>query len=364
MLTRFLLCLLLASHWLYSQDDPQENFKFAKFNYDKENYEEALKFLDIALEVDDQYINAYYLRAETYYELGQYYNAILDINRIFKIDNSENISTTDYFLSRGKSFLALDDYSNANADLKKSLSSNPHNAHTHYYLAKLRLKTRNFEEALKHADTATMMNPNQAEFHAIKAEIKISKFEPVIGSKEYQEVLTELNKAIALDDQNPQYHELRGRFLKDMGEVDKAMEDFDAMIRLSPREENAYTSRGLIKMNRYDYRSAALDFTKSILLDPNIESNYRYRGLCYNNLNNLGEAYKDFSKAIELLSVKLEDAAEEKEVKNLLAETYILRGHCLNLMGKDPMACRDFLRAHNLGAKKGLNYYRKYCGIY
>jgi hypothetical protein len=51
-------------------------------------------------------------------------------------------------------------------------------------------------------------------------------------------------------------------------------------------------------------------------------------------------------------------------LKNTLAETYVLRGHCLNLMGNNAQACQDFLMAHNLGIKKGLNYYRKYCGIY
>ena len=147
-------------------------------------------------------------------------------------------------------------------------------------------------------------------------------------------------------------------------EIDEAIEDYDAMIRLSPKKNDAYTSRGLIKMSQYKYRGAALDFSKSIILNPEIEKNYRYRGLCYNNLNNFRDAYKDFSKSIEMLSVQLNSTAEAHLVKNTLGETYLLRGHCLNLMGNNAQACRDFLQAHNLGVKKGLNYYRKYCGIY
>jgi tetratricopeptide (TPR) repeat protein len=344
--------------------DGRENFKFAKFNYDKGKYEEAVKFLDIALEEDDQYLNAYFLRAESYYSLGQYYNAILDINRIFRIDNSVNSSTTDYYLTRGKSFLALDDYSNANADLGKAISYYKRNAWAHYFLARLRFETRNHNEALKELDTAVTINANEASFHALRAEIKISYFKPVIGSDAYRDILSDIAIAIALDEHNPEYYHIRGEFLKNMGEIDKAMEDFDTMIRLSPKEDNAYTNRGLIKMSQYQYQGAALDFTKSILLNPEIESNYRYRGLCYNNLNNLSEAYKDFSKSIDMLTVKLNNTAEAHLIKVTLAETYILRGHCLNLMGNNSQACRDFLAAHNLGIKKGLNYYRKYCGIY
>ena len=57
-----------------AQDDPRENFKFAKFSFDKSKYEEALKFLNKAIDEDDKYVNAYYLRSETYHALGQYYN--------------------------------------------------------------------------------------------------------------------------------------------------------------------------------------------------------------------------------------------------------------------------------------------------
>lgn len=357
-----ILFILYTSH-LQAQD-PRENFKFAKFNYDKEKYAEALKFLDLAIDEDDLYVNAYYLRAETNYELGQYYNAILDINRIFKIDNTVNSSTTDYYLTRGKSFLAIDDFSNAKADLEKSISYSSTNSYAYYFLSRHYLNTKQYQEALLEVEKALRINPNEPDFHALKAEIKIAHFQPVIGSNEYKEILAEIDVAIALDELNYEYYNIRSDFYKDLGEVDKALEDYDAMIRLSPKEDNAYTSRGLIKMTQYKYQGAALDFSKSILLDPQIEKNYRYRGLCYNNLNNFRDAYKDFTKSIEMLSVQLNSTAEAHLVKNTLGETYLLRGHCLNLMGNNAQACRDFLQAHNLGVKKGLNYYRKYCGIY
>lgn len=359
-----IFAIYLFAFNVLAQDDPRENFKFAKFSYDKSKYEEALSFLDKAIDQDDEYINAYYLRAETYYALGNYYSAIIDINKIFKIDNSINISTSDYYLTRGKAFLALDDFSNASADLEKSKSYSKSNAYAYYFLAKLRSETRNFTEALQEIDTALRIDHNKAAFHALKAEIKIAHYNPVIGSQTYQDILTDINTAIALDDQNEEYYRIRGEYLKDMGEMEEALKDFDSMIRLSPTEDDAYTNRGLLKMRQYRYQGAALDFTKSILLNPEIESNYRYRGLCYNNLNNLRDAYKDYSKSIELLTLKLNITSEAHLVKNTLAETYILRGHCLNLMGNNAQACRDFLQAHNLGAKKGLNYYRKYCGIY
>ncbi len=81
-------------------------------------------------------------------------------------------------------------------------------------------------------------------------------------------------------------------------------------------------------------------------------------------MSRFAEAQKDFTKSIDILTKELERTANKEIVQKNLAETYLLRGHCLNLMGNNANACRDFLAAYNLGVKKGLNYYRKYCGIY
>ena len=68
------------------------------------------------------------------------------------------------------------------------------------------------------------------------------------------------NIAIALDDQNEDYYRIRGEFLKDMGEMEKATEDFDSMIRLSPKEEDAYTNRGFIENESISISRSSLGF--------------------------------------------------------------------------------------------------------
>ncbi len=361
---RFFIYLITVCSGVLLAQDPRENFKFAKFNYDKGEFGEALKFLNHAVADDSLYMNAYYLRAETYYELKQYYNAVIDINKILKLDNTQNSFTGDYYLTRGKAFLALSDIDNANADLEKCIALSGSNAQAHYFLASLRYATRNFDEALAELELAIAINAKNPAYYALNAEIKMDYYHPVCGSQEYRDILSDINMALTFDPENYQYYEMRSNFLANMGEREKAMEDYDTMIKLSPKKNDAYTSRGLMKMNQYEYREAVLDFTRSIILNPEVETNYRYRGLCYNNLNNYKEAYKDFSKSIEFLKLELDKTAEKEKVQNTLAETYILRGHCLNLMGSNAQACRDFLMAHNLGIKKGLNYYRKYCGLY
>jgi tetratricopeptide (TPR) repeat protein len=359
----FLLIAILTSANLSAQDG-REKFKFAKFSYDNGKYEDALGYLNQAIELDAAYISAYFLRAETHYALGNYYNAIQDINRIFRIDNTPNASTSDYLLVRGKSFLAIDDFSQAGTDFRRSVAFAKTNAEAHYHLALLSFKTRNNAQALQEIDTALSINHNNPDYYMLRAKVRIAHEKPEFGSEVYQQILADINAAVVLDERNADYRRIRGDFFKSMGQKERAMEDFDAMISLSPKEEVAYTSRGLIKMNQFEYQSAVLDFTRSILINPELEANYRYRGICYNNLNNLREAYKDFSVSIKMLKEGLNTASDPELAKKTLAETYVLRGHCSNLLGNDQQACMDFLAANNLGLRKGWNYYRKYCGIY
>lgn len=361
------LVLLLINFALTSvvfAQDARENFKFAKFYYDEGNYFESLVYIDKAIEQDPEYTSAYLLRANVYHELQQYYNAILDINRVLRIDTAAGNIAAEYYLTRGKAYLELKEYADASKDFEKSNSLSNGKSETFYCQAKLNMVTFNYLEALESIDKAIQLEAKNSKYYAERATIKFDFYKPTPDSEEYQGILSDINIAISLAPENHEYYLIRSNFLNSMGKNEDAQNDYDIVIKLSPEKGEAYTSRGVFKMNKYEYRSAVLDFTKSILIDPENESNYRFRGLCYNNLNNLDEARKDFSKSIDLLRHQLKQENGKSSIKNTLAETYILRGHCLNLMGNNALACRDFLAAHNLGIRKGLNYYRKYCGIY
>ena len=344
--------------------DPREYFKFAKFKFDNGDFTESKDFLDKALSEDSLYVNALYLRAETNYQLGNYYNSIKDINNILKIEEIATSFTGNYYLTRGKSHLALNDITNATADFDRTYELSANEAEVYFYKAKIELATSNFFKALENLKEAIQINPNNPTYYAFRTEINIVHLKPLRDSRGYYDILDDINLAIALAPDNYQYYQIRSSFLNVMGNSNDAEEDYDKMIELSPLVDKAYTERGVINMNKYEYKSAVKDFTKSILINPDDERNYRYRGLCYNNVNNYSDAYEDFSKSIDLLTIEISKTADKTKLKNILAETYLLRGNCQNLMGKSAQACRDFLIAHNLGIKKGLNYYRKFCGAY
>jgi tetratricopeptide (TPR) repeat protein len=364
-LALYLLCVVFGD---LSAQEEQEYFKFAMFKYNNKEYEESLAFLDKALDKDSLYVNAHYLRAEVNYELGRNYSAVSDINNIFELEITPSAYTGKYYLTRGKSFLALDELVKAKNDLQISYALSPNNDELYYYKAKLGLAEKTYESALEDLELAISIRSDNPAYYGLRSEIKIKHLNPVHGSDVYYSILEDLDVAISLTSENYTYYLVRSKFLADMGEVDESIADYDQLVALFPNNEDPYIERGVIKMNDYKYKSASQDFTKSIAINPNSEQSYRYRGLCKHNMNNISGAYKDFSKSIELLTknyLSSNLSTEKKEkVQRLLAECYVLRGHCLNSMEKNSLACEDFLRAYHLGIKKGLNYYRKYCGKY
>ena len=354
--------LLAITLNLYAQD-AREYFKYAKYQYDNFEYTESLEFINKAIKLDSSYLNAYFLRAQIYQELGQYYSSVLDIDRILKADRSETNFTGQCHLVRGRCYMALEKYSRAKEDFDIALRYTKDDPEVLYYQAKLSLNAEDPDRALKYVEQAIRKKEDAAYF-GLKAEIKMKKFGDSPESSQYRSIHNDINTAIALDGDNYEFYLIRSTYLKSLGNSDDALTDYDRMIELSPNKDVAYANRGIAKLNNYDYSGAILDLSESIMINPANPETYRYRGLCYNNLNNYNKAYQDFTKSIDILTARFTSLSDKEAAKKQLAETYLMRGHSQNLVGSEIEACRDFLRAYQLGVDKGLNYYRKFCSIY
>lgn len=347
---------------LYGQD-ARENFKYAKYNFDEGKYEKALKFVNNAIKHDSSYVNAYFLRAQVYHELGEYQSSVVDINRVLKADRSENSFAGQCHLLRGRGYMELEKYSRARYDFGISKKYTRNDPDVTYYEAMLSYKLGNHDEALLALNEA-IRRKGDASYYRLKSEVKMSKYRTAPESREYLSVLSDINTAISIDANNYEFYLFRSKYLNSVGRKDQAMKDFDKMIELSPEKDVAYVNRGIARMNNDDYKGAVLDFNESITINPENANAFRHRGLCYNNLNMHPQAYEDFSESITLMTSNVSDNSTMATSKRELAETYLLRGHSQNIMGSEIQACKDFLNAYELGIKQGLNYYRKFCSIY
>ena len=81
--------------------------------------------------------------------------------------------------------------------------------------------------------------------------------------------MSELTAAIELNPKDATYYDTRGDGYFDIGQIDKAIADYDSAAKLAPDYPDPFTSRGRIElfhMNRPDI--AAKDLATGVRLDP------------------------------------------------------------------------------------------------
>ena len=84
------------------------------------------------------------------------------------------------------------------------------------------------------------------------------------------------------------------------GSYQEAIHDFDRAIALEPGLVVAWKNRGLAHKNAGDFERALADYDQAILLAPSDARLYNDRGITYTGINDFTKAIRDFDRAIAL----------------------------------------------------------------
>jgi tetratricopeptide (TPR) repeat protein len=139
----------------------------------------------------------------------------------------------------------------------------------------------------------------------------------------------------------------RGTAYNSKGDHDRAIQDYDEGIRLSPNDPAIYMARGISYYEKRDYDHAIQDFDQPISLNPNSAPVYHYyhavapnKALAYYYLGNAydsrGNAYdnkSDYSHAIQDYSEAIQDYNEAIVLNPRNAFAYYGRGQAYDGRG-------------------------------
>jgi tetratricopeptide (TPR) repeat protein len=125
-------------------------------------------------------------------------------------------------------------------------------------------------------------------------------------NKQFDKALADYDNMLRIAPDDFNGFNSRGRLWFDLGKIDKALPDFNRSIELNPRFAKAYSNRGAVYGMRKEYALAAADLTRSLELNPGEFVAYSNRALVYMALDRYGEAAAD-CKAY--LRIKPEDAS-------------------------------------------------------
>ena len=95
-------------------------------------------------------------------------------------------------------------------------------------------------------------------------------------------------------------HSNRGLNWSKMGDLDQALSDCSAAIKLDPRRSAAYICRGHVFFQKKELDQAMADFEQAVLLDPGRAIAFDGRGMVWLHRGDFDRAIVDFREAIRL----------------------------------------------------------------
>jgi tetratricopeptide (TPR) repeat protein len=115
-----------------------------------------------------------------------------------------------------------------------------------------------------------------------------------------QRAIRDYDEAIRLNPLAADAFNNRGNAYRDLNEFDWAVRDYDEAIRLNPRYAHAYNNRGVVYLEAGEPGLAAADFDQAIERDSRYANAFRNRGLARTDQRLFDLAIRDFDEAFRL----------------------------------------------------------------
>jgi Tfp pilus assembly protein PilF len=196
------------------------------------DFENALTLLNKAIASDPNYKNpdGYITRGRAYYALKQYSRAITDFNQAIRFAPAGS----KIYLYRGYAYEKIKNYSKALSDYNTTIQLDANDVWAFRSRAMLYITQKKYIEALKDLDQAITLEPDSASTINNRCWLKYLL-------KQYSEALVDCDKALRIEPDHPSYLESRAFVYKALDQTDKARADFERILTLS--DDKALTTR-------------------------------------------------------------------------------------------------------------------------
>jgi tetratricopeptide (TPR) repeat protein len=159
-------------------------------------------------------------------------------------------------------------------------------------------------------------------------------------------------KAIAEAESDSQAHrkyaeayDARGDAHAEMGNFERAIQDYGEALKLKPEDASPLLERGLAYEQTGDHNRALRDFDEALKLNPKNDIAFYYRSIVHAKKGNNDRAIQDLDEAIEL------DPRSDGK--------FLWRGYSYDAKGDFDRAMADYDHAINLGSKDAQTFVRR-----
>jgi tetratricopeptide (TPR) repeat protein len=119
-------------------------------------------------------------------------------------------------------------------------------------------------------------------------------------NREFDRAMEQYDEAIAISPNRGESYHQRGCVFAALGDNTRALDDFDKAIRFDPRLTPAFINRGRLRILANDLDGALDDFERAMILKPNDPAVILNRGYCFAKLGAYPKAIADFQRVLKL----------------------------------------------------------------
>ncbi|NOT76162.1 MAG: tetratricopeptide repeat protein [Cyclobacteriaceae bacterium] len=360
------------------------------------DYNTALADFSECLRLDNFYSQAYRLRANAYEHLGEDEKALSDYNIYLHLVPADtealfsravlrfeadlyDLARKDFydllFLPKSETntvFFGQEKFNDSNARIFTAHSAGKD--HIFNYLGLIDTNLKSYTQAIVWFDSAIRISNQNPAYWINRGSAKLKsqdspgalndfnaalKLDPdnslaihniaTIRSAEGESSTSEklLTQAIEKNNALPYPRAERAYQRLQRNDLAGALEDYNEVVRMEPKDGENYLNRGLVKEKLKDLKGALADYSKAIELDDTNEKSWVSHGNVLSKLHRWNEAIEDYSIAISLASD--------------YGLAYYNQAIAYQSTGKLDEACNDLKKAESLGVKANARMKERVC---
>jgi tetratricopeptide (TPR) repeat protein len=242
-----------------------ENFvKRAEYNLDKDRTAAAVADYGMAIKMDRKNVDYLKARAAALQRKGDATLAQADYLSVISLYDASitTAPTADAVRDRAEIWKQLKNYKKALADYTLAIRLDPgsgYNYDLRYFL--VRDMTDSSAEVMKYLDEFVSRESTFAHNYRIRAEFR--------GEDEIEKALADYGQAIRLKPDEVDFRFARAALLEKKGKFVEAIEDYDKIVQIDPKNARALYRRGMAKSSKGN-RTGAADISAAKALDPDV----------------------------------------------------------------------------------------------
>jgi tetratricopeptide (TPR) repeat protein len=161
---------------------------------------------------------------------------------------------------------------------------------------------RCFHKAIKHAEGGIMIIDDssvKSAWENIRGSWK-QKALLLYNLRKYDESLDCLNKALELDPNDSAVWAAKGRVLNDLKKYNEAIRCFDKLLQLDPNHAGGWNNKGVALLDSGRYEEAIKCYDKAIQINPNVDATWCNKGIALFKIGRYEEAMKFLDKTLNI----------------------------------------------------------------